>query len=74
MCGGSLVSLLCMLELFCAISTHLPRGSDPSGRVHGEAAYVIGVVEVEPLPVILGVVAHASPARVVHHLYVTNRC
>ncbi len=55
-----------------SIPAHLPRCSDPSGRVHGEAADVVGVVEVEPLPVFLGVVAHASPARVVHHLFVVR--
>lgn len=79
MCGDC---LCCFSEISCfwSISAHLPRGCDPSGRVHGEAADVVGVVEVEPLPVVFGVVAHAGPARVVHHLFAVqsmlngNRC
>lgn len=36
--------------------------------MHREAADVVGVIQVESLPVVGGVVAHARPARVVYHL------
>lgn len=47
---------------------HLSSGGEPTRRVHSEAADVVSVVQVERLPMVGGVVAHARPARVVYNL------